>query len=149
MGGISELYIQMQDELINTCNEVENGNKEILDAIIELRKQKQFHEQILKEINTFESQYFTEIECTAKEHENEFKGVKFEFRAGRKTFDFKGIQEVEIAKQNAKEIEQKYKSAWDMKQKGMIPIDEDTGEVLPIPKVKYSKSSMIIKLPKI
>lgn len=148
MGAISELYIQMQDEFINTCDNVENGNIELLEAVIEMRKQKAFHEQMIKDINEFEAQNYNDIENSAKDYQNEFRGVKFEFRGGRKTFDFKGIEEVQIAKDNAKEIEQKYKTAWEMKQKGFAPVDEETGEVLQIPIVKYGKSSMIVKLPK-
>lgn len=148
MGATSELFLQIQDEFVNTCDNVENGNTELLEAVIEMRKQRAFHEQMLKDISSFESEYLNEIENSAKEHQNEFKGAKFEFRAGRKTFDFSGIEEVKIAKQNAKEIESKYKTAWELNQKGTSALDEDTGEILQIPSVKYGKSSMVVKLPK-
>lgn len=148
MGATSELFIQMQDKFINTCNNVENGNIELLEGVIEMRKQKAFHEQMIKDINAFEYENYNEIESSAKEHQNEFRGVKFEFRGGRKTFDFKGIEEVQIAKDNAKEIEQKYKTAWEMKQKGFAPVDEETGEILKLPNVKFGKSIMVVKLPK-
>ncbi|WP_435416298.1 hypothetical protein [Polaribacter aestuariivivens] len=148
MGATSELFIQMQDELVNTCEQVENGDIEILDAVIEFRKQRSFHEQMLKEIGSFENQYFNEIENSAKEHQNEYRGAKFEFRAGRKNFDYSKIDEVVKAKENAKAVESKYKTAWDLSQKGTSALDEDTGEILQIPIVKYGKSTMVVKLPK-
>lgn len=148
MGVTSEMFIQMQDALVNDISRVENGEVHLLEATIELRKQKAFHEQMIENIKSFESENFNEIEVQAKEYQNEYKGSTFEFRNGRKTFDFKGIEEVEIAKDNAKEIEAKYKAAWEMKQKGLAPVDEDTGEVLQVPTVKYGKSVMVVKLPK-
>lgn len=148
MGATSELFIQMQDELVNTLDSVENGDINVLDAVIEFRKQKAFHEQMIKEINHFESENYNEIEISAKEHQNEFRGAKFEFRAGRKTFDFSEINEVVDAKKKAKEVEAKYKTAWQLNQKGTSALDEDTGEILQIPTVKYGKSSMVVKLPK-
>lgn len=148
MGATSELFIQMQDQLVNTINQVENGDIQVLDAVIEMRKQREFHEQMLKEISHFESENYNEIELEAKEHQNEFRGAKFEFRNGRKTFSFKGIEEVEKATKDLKSVKDKYQSAWEMKQKGLAPVDEETGEVLQIPTVSYGKSSMVIKLPK-
>ncbi len=149
MGATKELFIQMQDELVNTCDAVENGDINVLDAVIELRKQKQFHEEMLKEIKNFETQYSDEIEQEATANQNEYRGATFEFRAGRKTFDFSKIKEVKIAKDNVKELEQKYKQAFEMKQKGMTAIDESTGEIITeLPTVKYAKSSIIVKLPK-
>lgn len=148
MGATSELFIQMQDQLVNTINQVENGDIQVLDAVIEMRKQREFHEQMLKEISHFESEKYNEIELEAKEHQNEFRGAKFEFRSGRKTFSFKGIDEVEKATEDLKTVKDKYQSAWEMKQKGLAPVDEDTGEVLQLPTVSYGKSSMVVKLPK-
>lgn len=148
MGATSELFIQMQDELVNTINQVESGDIEVLDAVIKMRKQKAFHEEMLKEIAHFENEKFNEIELEAKEYQNEFRGAKFEFRNGRKTFSFKGIDEVEKATKDLKSVKDKYQSAWEMKQKGLAPVDEDTGEVLQLPTVSYGKSSMVVKLPK-
>lgn len=148
MGATSELFIQMQDELVNVCEQVENGDIEILDAVVQMRKQRSFHEEMLKEIGNFENQYFNEIENSAKEYQNEFRGAKFEFRGGRKTFDFKGIKEIETANTKLKDAKSKYQLAWEMNQKGQVSVDPDTGEVLQIPAVKYGKSSMVVKLPK-
>lgn len=147
MGATSELFIQMQDEFVNTCNAIEEGNLDLLDGVINLRKQRVFYEEMASNIKTFESQYQEEIQQKAQDFGNEYKGVKFEFRKGGKTFDYKGIEEWKIASTNLKEIEDKYKSAWENAQKGNMSVTED-GEVLQLPQVNYRKDSMIIKLPK-
>lgn len=148
MGATNEMFIQMQDALVNDLNKIKNGEVHLLQATIELRKQRVFHEEMIEEIKAFESENYNEIEAEAKEYQNEYGGASFEFRNGRKTFDFNGIEEIKEAKEHAKKVESKYKSAWEMKQKGLAPVDEETGEVLQVPTVKYGKSVMIVKLPK-
>ncbi len=148
MSKTKELFIGMQDELINTFNAYENGDINVLDAVIYLREQKAFHEEMLKNIKDFESENQHEIELEANANQNEYKGAKFEFRAGRKTFDYSKIEEVATAKNNVKELEQKYKSAWENHQKGLVPVDAETGEILQLPEMKVGKSTMVVKMPK-
>ena len=68
----------------------------------------------------------------------------FEVRSGGRTFNFKGIREWRIASDYLKEIEDKYKSAFINKEKGLLPVDEN-GELLELPEVNYRKDSIIIK----
>lgn len=147
MGVSKDLFISMQEALVDTIERTENGYINHLDAVIELRKQKSFHEEMLKSISEFESENYNEIELQAKDYDNKYKGVKFEFRNGRKTFDFSKIEEVKIADANLKEIKKKYQTAWDSVQKGITPVDDSTGEILQVPIMSQGKSVMVVKIP--
>lgn len=143
-----DLFMQMQEDFVNTCNDVENGNISVLDAVIHFRRQKEVHEQMLENIKAFEAENIEQIEQEASYNQNQYKGAKFEFRGGGKSFNFKNIQEWEYAKDNLKEIEEKYKAVYLNKEKGLATYDETTGEELPIPEVIFRKSSLIVKLEK-
>ncbi|MXV39373.1 hypothetical protein GO491_11910 [Flavobacteriaceae bacterium Ap0902] len=142
-----ELHIQMQDHLINEMERADEGYTSILDTIINLRKEREFHEQMIKDIKAFEDAKKDEIQTEAEQYQNEYKGAKFEFRSGGKTLDYSGIPEVSEKEKELKEIKEKYKMAFENSQKGLLVISED-GEELPLPKPKYRKGSMIVKLPK-
>lgn len=137
---------QLQDQFLKILEQVESGDINFLEAVIEVRKIKLGINSLLKDLDAFENEYYNEIQMEASEHQNEYKGAKFEFRNGRKMFDFKGIDEVEKANQELKAIKDKYQSAWENRQKGLVPIDEETGEILNLPVVKYGKSSLVVKL---
>lgn len=137
---------QLKDKFLKIIEQVESGDINYLDATIEVRKMKLELNELLNNLNAFESEYYNEIEMEAQEYQNEYKGAKFEFRSGRKMFDFKGIDEVDKANQRLKEVKQKYQSAWENNQKGLAPIDAETGEILNLPIVKYGKSSVVVKL---
>lgn len=64
---------------------------------------------------------------------------------GRKQFDFSNISEWNEAKENLKQIESKYKSVYENQQKGLSSFNESTGEVLEVPVVTFSKSSLAVK----
>lgn len=117
-----------------------------LSAVIELRKEREHLENSLALIKEFEAENYDLIQNEAEKYQNQYKGFKFEFRNGRKTYDFKAIPEWQSAEKYKKEIEAKYKSMLEAKIKGAphANISED-GEELPLPEIKYSKSSLIIK----
>jgi hypothetical protein len=71
-------------------------------------------------------------------------GIKFELRDGAKNFDFSGIAEIERLEAQLKEAKEKYKMAYFNHLQGQMSVSED-GEVLPIPTIKYNKSSLIVK----
>lgn len=147
MGATSEMFIQMQEEFMNTCENVDNGEISVLDAVIEMRNQRAMHEQMLKNFKNFEKEKADEIETEADAYGNKYKGATFEFRSGGKSFDYKGISEIDELENQLKEKKSLYKTAWENKQKGLLNVTED-GEELQLPKVKYRASSMIVKLPK-
>ena len=61
---------------------------------------------------------------------------------GRRMIDYSDIEEWKIAKDNLKEIEEKYKQVAFSK---VSSLDESTGEVLQRPIITFSKSSIMIK----
>ena len=143
-----DLFMQMQEDFVNTCNDVENGNISVLDAVITLRRQREIHEQMLENIKAFEAENIEQIEREASYNQNQYKGAKFEFRGEGKSFSFKNIKEWEYAKDNLKEIEEKYKNVYLNKEKGLATFDESTGEELSIPEVTFRKSALIVKFEK-
>src|SRR5690606_19391766 len=73
-----------------------------------------------------------------------YKGFEFKAVNGRKTFDFKGIDEWVDAKKGVEKIEKKAKVAFEMYQTtGQKPLTED-GELLPLPEINYGKSYLKI-----
>ena len=71
-------------------------------------------------------------------------GIKFELRDGAKTFDYKGIKEIDDLEEQLKQAKEKYKNAYLNAQSGNMTVSED-GEVLELPLVKFSKQSLIVK----
>ena len=61
---------------------------------------------------------------------------------GKREYDYSDIEEWQIAKDNLKEIEEKYKQVALSK---VSSLDESTGEVLQRPIITFSKSSIMIK----
>lgn len=83
----------------------------------------------------------------SEKYDKTFKIGNYQFTRvdGRKQFDFKHIEEWKIAKDNLAEIESKYKSVYENQQKGLSSFNESTGEVLDVPVVTFSKSSLAVK----
>lgn len=140
-------FNHLREELVSQMNQAEEGEISILDAVIHMRKQRAFYEEMLKHIKSFEDENRDSIQEEAEMYENTYKGATFEFRSGGKTFDYSKIDEVAEAEEKVKELKDKYKLAFENSQKGLLAISED-GEELQLPIPKYRKSSLIIKLPK-
>jgi len=71
-------------------------------------------------------------------------GYRFTLTDGRRTYDFKHIQEWRQADSIKRDIEAKYKAALDNIDKGLMAISSE-GEELDLPKVSYSKSSISVR----
>jgi hypothetical protein len=82
----------------------------------------------------------------AEKHEKTFEveGMKFERRDGRRVFNFKNIKEWNTYDKAKKDCEARYKAAFSNFEKGLSAVTDD-GEVLELPKVTYTKSSLIVK----
>lgn len=100
---------------------------------------------ILKMLENKIGNYVKEIEDSAKDEAEKFNsntfedsGFIFEKRKGGKVYDFKGIAEFDIATSHLNSVKEKYKTL------GGSP-DEETGELLPSPKITYRKDSLIVK----
>lgn len=144
MGYSKELFQQLQDEFVAKCQKVEDGEMPILEAVLAFRGQKKECEAYIEAVKAFEQEHEEQILTQIEYNAGSYKGAKFEVRSGGRTFNFKGIREWQIAADNLKEIEDKYKSAFLNREKGLLPIDEN-GELLDLPEVSYRKDSIIIK----
>jgi len=75
----------------------------------------------------------------------ESNGQKYELRNGATRYSFDHIEEYANKKAELKTLEEKYKLAFKNSSLKLSSLDEKTGEVLELPKVTISKSSLIIK----
>lgn len=106
---------------------------------------------ILKELQDDIKQCIDQIKPIATQEADkydksfELNGLKIERRNGKRNFSYKKLEDWKLADQAKKKLEKKYKAAWESYQTGSTPIDEDTGEVLPLPEVTYSSDVLIIK----
>ena len=75
----------------------------------------------------------------------ESNGQKYELRNGAKRFSFDHIEEYANKKAELKQLEEKYRIAHKNNSLNLSSLDESTGEVLELPIVTISKSSLIVK----
>lgn len=103
--------------------------------------------ELEKRFNDAKKQIDTLAYNESEKYDKTFKIGNYQFTRvdGRKQFDFKHIEEWKIAKDNLAEIESKYKSVYENQQKGLSSFNESTGEVLDVPVVTFSKSSLAVK----
>lgn len=117
---------------------VELGN---FSAIECLGRFKEFENAIVKAKKCIEEQAIEEAEKhTEKTFKlGDFKVTKVE---GRRLIDYSDIEEWRIAKDNLKEIEDKYKS---VALNNFESLNQNTGEILQRPIITFSKSSISIR----
>lgn len=120
--------------------ELEQGNINPLEAYAKAKQLEAEHQE-----------YFEKIQTEALEEAKKYEGktftafnFAFEKRQGRKTFDFKHLQEWTLQKSKLAEVEEKYKIAWENSNKNVKSVT-DEGEVLELPKVTYGKDVLVIK----
>lgn len=73
----------------------------------------------------------------------EYKGWKIEVRQGAIRYNFKNIREWSEKQQEIKDLEAKYKHAYQGYKKGITSLNDD--EILQLPETTQSKESIIIK----
>lgn len=120
---------------------VENGNSDpivTLAKINEVEKLIKQSKDIVYESALIEAENYSEKTFI-------HKGIKVERRSGRNVYDFKSIPEWVGLNESVKNKEKIYKSAYDAYQKGTKMFDEDTGEEIPVPVVKFTKDTLVIK----
>ena len=101
MSKVKEMFISIQDELINTKEEAFNGELSNLDALIKMREAKEKAEQVLEIVKDFENEKINEIEQEASKYPNNtYMGFEIKSIAGRKMFSYKGIEEIKNLDQN-------------------------------------------------
>jgi hypothetical protein len=102
-----------------------------------------------KEIEDLAQKVKIEVQMLAVEERDNYTeksfglgNFKFTKVEGRRIIDYSDIEEWKIAKDNLKEIEEKYKQVALSK---VSSLDESTGEVLQRPIITFGKSSIIVK----
>lgn len=146
MGKTSEMHIAIQDQMLHTVTQAQNGDIKHLDALIVLEAHRQQIDHSLSIIKEFKHDYFDQISQEATEHNNLYRQHSIETRNGGKNFDYKHIPEWVEAETQKKQIEAKYKSMYNAKINGNPHSNiSQEGEELPLPKITYRKSSIIIK----
>ena len=122
-------------------SDVEIGNINPLDAFAIFKKMEAMFNEAKKSIDSLaidEAETFGESSFS-------HNGQKYEVRNGATRYSFKEIPEWIEANEKLKLIEEKYKTAYKNRQMNLSSLDETTGELLQLPTVTQSKSSLIVK----
>lgn len=155
MSKSSEMFIHIQDELINATNRAIEGEQSYLDTVLYMRGIKKQAETCLEIIKNFESENISNISDEAGKYQNSFKGFEIKEVNGKKLYDFKNVPEIQEKEKEKKDLEDKYKSAFEGFQKGTVQtttdeegkrfwIDEN-GEMREFPELNIGKSYLSVK----
>ncbi len=128
--------------MVNIGELVQNvidGQEDPLKALIVLKNLEKEVKEGLKVISPAAQDEAEKYEKTFQYHGHELTRTE-----GRRTFNFKKIPEWMKKSTELKEMEAMYKQAYASYEKGITPVSED-GEVIPLPEVTYSKSSISVK----
>lgn len=130
----------MKDSHFNDiANNVLQGMTDPLIAYAELKEYKREIEQAIKDIEPIALE---ESEKYGKSFE--LHGIKFERRNGAVRYDFKHIEQWQMLHQELKNFETSSKQALAALKYGANYIDEN-GEKVPVPKLTYTKDTLITK----
>jgi|TARA_R110000787_G_scaffold102552_1_gene208600 hypothetical protein len=136
-----DLFFQMrQNEVAELLTEVEEGNIAALSTYGNLKKCQALFNEAVKQI---EEIAFNEADLYS-EKTFEDSGFLFEKRNGGIRYSFKHIEEWQELERKKKEVEERSKQAYLAIQRRLLVGSED-GEEVEVPKVSYTKSSLIVK----
>lgn len=131
----SQLFEQYQQEFINKCQEVEDGNVSPLEAAVNFKEEMDFLNQLAEERKTWLNENVDSITDEAAAYGKDgFRGFIFS-KMYKETPSFKHIPAWVALENQKKALEQKSKLALRMVQNGGLNVDEN-GEVIPLPIVK-------------
>ena len=119
--------------------DVMEGNESPFKALYLLKEQLK---DVKEAIEVVEIEAFNQSEYEDKSFIKD--GYKIEKRNGGKRWNFKGCKDYLKAKENLSKIEDDLKTNFKLWESGKSAVDE-FGEIGDVPKVTYSKDSMIIK----
>ena len=130
--------LTLQDHFDMMIQAVRNGELDALSLYTISKEVKDIADKVNRDVQELA------IEEAENRTEKTFKyGNKMVTKVeGRRIIDYSDIEEWRIAKDNLKEIEEKYKQVALSK---VSSLDETTGEVLQRPIITFSKSSIMIK----
>ena len=136
-----ELFFEMREqEVAHLLTEVEEGNIAALSTYGNLKKCQALYAEAIKQI---EENAFNEADLYAEKTFQD-SGFIFEKRNGGIRYSFKHIEEWQDLDNQKKEVEAKSKQAYLAMQRNLLVGTED-GEEISLPKVTYTKSSLIVK----
>ena len=139
---ISKVGMPNVTSIINgIVSDVEVGRVNPLDAFAIFKKMESLFNEAKKQIDALAIEEAEHYGQSTFSH----NGQKYEVRNGATRYSFKGIQEWEEKNAELKAIEEKYKQAYKNFKIGLSALDEITGELIDLPTVTQSKSSLIVK----
>jgi len=151
---MKELFMQVQEELLQINEQAQEGELSNLDALIKMRNAKAEAEKVLEIVKVFEDDNLNKITQEAEAYNGVYCGYEIKSVSGRKSYNFKGIEEIDQKLNEKSQLEEKYKSAFYGFQKGTVQttvvedvrywIDEN-GELKPFPELTIGKSYLTVK----
>lgn len=137
MGKSKDIFMQMQEEFLKTCEEFENGNISALECAVNFKREMDYLNQLSEDRKNWLNENVDSITDEAEGYGKDgYKGFIFT-KQPKATPSFKHIAEWVKAEKAKKEIEAKSKTAWLMVQKGGLNVDEN-GEEIALPKFNYT-----------
>ena len=103
---------------------------------------KELQRKLKNSIEVIEGIAFETATYEDKTFEN--NGFRIEKRNGRKVWNFKNVEEWTVYDKNKKDCEDRLKAAYSASEKG-LNLGDENGEIIPLPKVSFTKDSLIIK----
>ncbi|WP_343680037.1 hypothetical protein [Chryseobacterium arthrosphaerae] len=132
-----QLYEQYQQDFIDRCQQVEDGDLSPIEVAVQFKQEMDYLSQLAEERKTWLNENVDAITNEAEQYgKNGFRGILFS-KQYRETASFKHIPEWNYLENQKKALEQKSKLAWKMVQNGGLNVD-DNGEEIPLPEIKTS-----------
>jgi len=154
MSRSKDLFMEIREELLNTHNQVIEGELSNLDGLIKMREAKKQAETILEDVKRFEDERLQEISNEAEANGGKYCGLEIKMMNGRKLYSFGHISEIKEIEAQAKEQKDRFQNAFESFQKGLIQTTDvdgvlhwidDNGELHLFPELNYGKSFLMVK----
>ena len=139
------IYEQMQEDFINHCEAVENGDLSFIDCASKFREEMDYLNELADHRKSWLSEYADQITNEAEQYGKQgYKGRLF-LKQSRTTYSFSHIPAWQDLENQKKAIEEKAKSALLYVQRGGLNVDEN-GEEIILPQVKVSSFLKVEKV---
>tara|TARA_R110002020_G_scaffold328548_1_gene544468 strand:- start:789 stop:1232 length:444 start_codon:yes stop_codon:yes gene_type:complete len=140
MSDVKQLKRVCEDEVTHLLTQAEEGNINPLDVYAIFKQSKILIDEAIEQVEPLaQSEAIKYPERTFEQ-----SGFTFEKRNGATRYSYDHIPEIFELNQKLKYAQAKYKHAYLSQQKGLLTASKD-GEEMIMPKVTYSKDSLIVK----